>query len=137
MTKTQSIAMLSALIAQHYGPRTVSAFTAADVSIKLTSIANSIVDVEEFHANGYKTERHDAHIAQLSREGRTAECNAYVDRLQRDGAAYVEKRRAALSRKLSRVLSAAGLPESDFKVSGLYGGVRFIGGGREWSIAAR
>lgn len=135
MTRLQSIAMLSALLAQHYGPKKISAFNCAELAIELTSIANGIVNAETFATNGYKNERQDEYLNKLSRSS-PAEANKYSAELQQNGAAYVQKRRASLARKLARVLAKHELPTADFEESGLYGGVRFVADGREWSIAA-
>lgn len=136
MNRTHSIAMFSAMLAQHYGKKKLSAFNAAEIAIALTGAANAIADVETFACNGYKTEREDSHMARLCREGKHAECNEYAERLQREGAAYVEKRRAQINKRIAKILASHGLPSRDFKQTGIYGGLRFVADGRDWSIAA-
>ena len=131
MKKSHSIPMLAAIIASHYGARKVSAFTAADTALKLTSLANAIVRNEEWYCNGFKTEYHDAMMARMS----AADRNVLAHRLNTEGPITYEKTRLAQLRKLARILADAELPADDVKYVGLYGGLVFVAGGREFAIA--
>ena len=134
MTKTQSLAMLAALIAQHYGPKRVSAFTAGDVACKLQSLANAIVDNETWQCNGFKGDQEDKILAKLSRENPT-EANAYASRLWEEGSAAYERRKSLHRRRMVGILNHAELPVRDFEYSGLYCGIRFTADGRDFGIA--
>lgn len=136
MTRSQSLAMLAALIAQHYGTKRVSAFTAADTACKLQSLANSIVDNEEWQCNGFKGDRENEILAKLSRTDPLA-ANAYASRIWAEGEKAYEARKVRQTRKLAKILERAELPAKDFQFTGLYCGVKFVADGRDWGVACR
>lgn len=134
MTRTQSLAMLAALIAQHYGAKKISAYTAADASIKLHSLASSIIRNEEWYCDGFKNDWHDKLFTQYARDGNTQAANELSRRLNTDGPIAYEKAKTMHKKKLARILADAGLPASCVTYRGLYGGLAFVAGGRDFSI---
>jgi hypothetical protein len=131
MTKNQSVSMLSALLASHYGQKKISAFTAADTAIKLNSLANSIMANEVWHCNGYKGEYEDAQMRKMT----TEQANAYQSRIWNDGADMYEKRKEAQKKRLAKIVGD--LPLSDFLYVGLYGGLQFTADNRTFIIGAK
>lgn len=136
MTRNQSIAMLAAIIAQHYGAKKVSAYTAADVSIKLHSLASSIIRNEEWYCNGFKHDGHYKLFAQYARDGNTQAANELSRRLNTEGPIAYEKAKTLHMKKLARILADAGLPASCVTYRGLYGGLTFVAGGRDFGMGA-
>lgn len=134
MTRTQSLAMLAALIAQQYGAKKVSAYTAAETSIKLHSLASSIVRNEVYYCNGFKHEGHDKLFAQYARDKNTQAANELQRRLNTDGPIAYEKAKTTHKKKLVRILAGAELPANCVTYRGLYGGLTFVAGGRDFCV---
>ena len=135
MTKTHSTAMLSAMLATHCGAKQISAFTAAETAIALTSLANSIVDLETLRHNGFISAWHEDQFAKFTRVNDVASAKTMQSQINEQGDAYYAKRIPAMVRKLTRILAHAEIPASDFRIVGLYGGLKFVGGGRDWAVA--
>lgn len=123
MNKTQSIANLSALLAVHYG---TFPHIAAECAVKLTNLANAIVQNEEWSCNGYKNDAQDEYMSKLSREGKTQEANAYRDKLQTEGAAAYEADKEKHGKRLAKILQEYKLPADCVQVIGLYGGLQLV-----------
>lgn len=123
MNKTQSIANLSALLAVHYG---TFPHIAAECAVKLTNLANAIVQNEEWSCNGFKNDAQDEFMRTLTRQNRTQELNEYADRIQTEGAAAYEANKEKHGKRLAKILQEYKLPADSVQLIGLYGGLQLV-----------
>ena len=114
-SKTHKIAHLAALLAVH---TTKSAHTCADLAIKLNGLGAAISAVYTFECNGYKNDRQDQYLNKLSRTDKKAAIK-YCNKLNSEGAAYCEKRKAQIEKKLSAICADTGLNIETANLSGL------------------
>lgn len=113
---TFKIAHLAALMSRQC-PK-ISAYTCADIAQRLTSISSAIVAVYEFECNGYKNGWQDQHLNKLSRTDKKAAIE-YCNKLNSEGAAYCEKRKTALNKKLEKLATEHGLNLASADLSGV------------------
>jgi len=128
-SKNFELAHLAAMLMQH--TTSESAHTCAELALKLTSLSRSIVEVQTFACNGYKTEHQDKLLNKLSHEGKFDQANEYADKLWSEGAAYETKRNAQFDAKLQKLSVDYGL---NLQRAGL-SGIRWVyEPGREYFI---
>jgi hypothetical protein len=129
-TRTNSIAQLSALLAVKHG---LSAYRAAECSIKLHTLSASIAENAKWQCNGFNTDYQGKAINKLTQQGKCAEANALATEIWNAGDALHTKRVASHDRKLSRLLAEYDLPAdcvrpSDTRLSGLvFNGSFYLG----------
>jgi hypothetical protein len=81
----------------------LSAYTCADIAIKLASISAAVSQIETFSCNGFKNEWHDRQFAQYARDKNVAAANALQSKILEDGETYYDKRKAAIKKKIEKI----------------------------------
>ena len=126
-SKTHQIAQLAALLAVN---TKCSAYTCAELAIKLHGLGEANTKLTEWGCNGYKNEWQDKHLNKTSRENPSA-ANEYAKKLWDEGEAYTAKRSASIEKKLEKICADTGL---NIKPCGLSGLVWHIDTIREYYI---
>jgi len=108
---------LGAMLARYNA--NLSAYTCAELAIKLRSISKACSAVYEFECNGYKSEWQDKYINKLCHENKISEANAYCEKINNEGAEYCEKRKASIRKKLQKLCDEYSLDIHTAELSGL------------------
>jgi hypothetical protein len=111
------LAQLSAMLAR-YAPN-LSSYTCAELATKLRGISKSCIDVYTFECNGYKNEWQDNYINKLCHEKKINEANEYSAKIQNEGTAYCEKKKATIRKKLQKICDEYKLDIHTANLSGL------------------
>lgn len=114
-SKTFKIAELAALLAARTNH---SAYTCADLAVKLHQISDKQVRQATFACNGYKNEWQNLQLNKLSRINPN-EANTYAERIQTEGAAWCAKQTKAIDKALAKIKAEHGLHVRTASLSGL------------------